>query len=182
MKPKYIARDISWLSFNARVLQEADDSKTPLADRIRFLGIFSNNMDEFFRVRVATLKRMVEFADKKNALNLDFIDAPQVILDDIQKIVLKQQGEFNRIWSKINRELVQNKIVLINDKKLNKEQKEFVKQYFEDVVRPYIIPLMIENLPELPYLRDKSLYLAIAMKNRNSAYQQKFSLIDGNEK
>ena len=178
MKPKYIARDISWLSFNARVLQEADDSKTPLADRIRFLGIFSNNMDEFFRVRVATLKRMVEFADKKNALNLDFIDAPQVILDDIQKIVLKQQGEFNRIWTKINKELVHNKIILVNDKKLNKEQKEFVKQYFEDVVRPYIIPLMIENLIELPYLRDKSLYLAIAMKNRNSAYQQKFSLIE----
>jgi len=178
MKPKFIARDISWLSFNARVLQEADDPKTALADRIRFLGIFSNNLDEFFRVRVATLKRMVEFTDKKNLLNLDYIDDPQIVLDEIQRIVLKQQGEFSRIWTKINKELVQNKIILINDKKLNAEQKEFVKQYFEDVVRPYIIPLMIENLPELPYLRDKSLYLAIAMKNRNSAYQQKFSLIE----
>ena len=178
MKPKFIARDISWLSFNARVLQEADDPKTALADRIRFLGIFSNNLDEFFRVRVATLKRMVEFTDKKNLLNLDYIDNPQIVLDEIQRIVLKQQGEFSRIWTKINKELVQNKIILINDKKLNAEQKEFVKQYFEDVVRPYIIPLMIENLPELPYLRDKSLYLAIAMKNRNSAYQQKFSLIE----
>jgi len=178
MKNNYIPRDISWLSFNARVLQEANDKSVTLKDRIRFLGIFSNNLDEFFRVRVATLKRMVELIEKKKSLNIDIIDSPQTILDEIQKVVLKQQSEFNRIWSNINRELIKRKILIINDRKLNTEQKLFVREYFDNVVRPYIIPLMIENLPDLPYLRDKSLYLAIVMRNKQDAYHEKFSLIE----
>jgi len=179
MKDRFIARDISWLSFNGRVLQEANDPSVPLNERIRFLGIFSNNLDEFFRVRVATLKRMAEFSDKKgNIQNIDLIESPQVVLDEIQRIVLRQQNEFNRIWQNLNKELKTNKIFLIDDKKLNPEQKVFVKNYFDEVVRPYIIPLMIENVPELPYLRDKSLYLAIVMGNKSNAYDQKFSLIE----
>ena len=179
MKDRFVARDISWLSFNGRVLQEANDITVPLNERIRFLGIFSNNLDEFFRVRVATLKRMVEFADKKGHVhNIDLIESPQEVLDEIQRIVLRQQNEFNRIWQNLNKELKENKIFLIDDKKLNTEQKAFVKNYFDEVVRPYIIPLMIENVPELPYLRDKSLYLAIVMSNKANAYDQKFSLIE----
>ncbi|NDD16577.1 MAG: polyphosphate kinase 1, partial [Chitinophagia bacterium] len=81
MKNNYIPRDISWLSFNARVLQEANDPNVTLKDRIRFLGIFSNNLDEFFRVRVATLKRMVELIDKKKSLNIDILESPNLILD-----------------------------------------------------------------------------------------------------
>jgi polyphosphate kinase len=179
MKDKFIARDISWLSFNGRVLQEANDPSVSLSDRVRFLGIFSNNLDEFFRVRVATLKRMSEFVNKKGKLsNMDLIESPQVILDQIQAIVLKQQNEFNRIWQNINKELKANKVLLVDDKKLTLEQKNFVKQYFDDEVRHYIIPLMIENVAELPYLRDKSLYMAIVMSNKNNAYNQKFSLIE----
>ena len=179
MKDRYIARDISWLSFNGRVLQEANDPTVPLSERVRFLGIFSNNLDEFFRVRVATLKRMTEFTNKKGHIqNIDLIESPQLVLDQIQTIVLKQQNEFNRIWQNINKELKANKVFLVDERKLTIEQKNFVKQYFDEVVRPYIIPLMIENVPELPYLRDKSLYLAIVMSNKNSAYNQKFSLIE----
>jgi polyphosphate kinase len=91
-----IARDISWLSFNARVLQEANDASVPLKERIRFLGIFSNNTDEFFRVRVATLKRMIQLGGKKANMHLE--EKPQQILDEIQTTVLEQQSEFNRIW------------------------------------------------------------------------------------
>jgi polyphosphate kinase len=179
MKDRFIARDISWLSFNGRVLQEANDPTVPLNERVRFLGIFSNNLDEFFRVRVATLKRMSEFTNKKGHIqNIDLIESPQLVLDQIQTIVLKQQNEFNRIWQNINKELKANKVFLIDERKLTIEQKTFVKQYFDEVVRPYIIPLMIENVPELPYLRDKSLYLAIVMSNKSSAYNQKFSLIE----
>jgi polyphosphate kinase len=179
MKDKFIARDISWLSFNGRVLQEANDPTVSLSDRVRFLGIFSNNLDEFFRVRVATLKRMSEFVNKKGNMNgMDLIESPQAVLDQIQTIVLKQQNEFNRIWQNINKELKANKVLLVDDKKLTIEQKHFVKQYFDEQVRPYIIPLMIENVPELPYLRDKSLYLAIVMSHKNNAYNQKFSLIE----
>jgi polyphosphate kinase len=178
MKQKHIPRDISWLSFNARVLQEANDITVPLQERIRFLGIFSNNLDEFFRVRVATLKRMVELIDKKKRVNIDLIASPQVILDEIQSVVLRQQNEFNRIWQNILKELKANKILMVDNKQLNAEQKEFVKTYFDNEVRHDIIPLMIENLPQLPYLRDKSLYLAIVMGNKNDAYQQKFALIE----
>lgn len=178
MKHKYIPRDISWLSFNARVLQEANDPTVPLQERIRFLGIFSNNLDEFFRVRVATLKRMVEFVEKKKISNIEIVASPQVILDEIQSVVLRQQNEFNRIWQNILKELKANKVLIVDDKQLNAEQKEFVKTYFDNEVRHDIIPLMIENLPQLPYLRDKSLYLAIVMGNKNNAYQQKFALIE----
>src|ERR1700704_6546721 len=106
-KRKIIPRDISWLSFNGRVLQEAADETVPLRERIRFLGIFSNNLDEFFRVRVATLKRMIEFGNKSN-MHLEV--SPGTILDEIQEIVIEQQKEFERIWNEILRELKKQKI------------------------------------------------------------------------
>src|ERR1700755_2130003 len=98
-KRKTIARDISWLSFNARVLQEAADPSVPLRERVRFLGIFSNNMDEFFRVRVATLNRMIEFSGKKMNMHMEL--APDKILDQIQSIVLQQQEQFNETWEQV---------------------------------------------------------------------------------
>src|SRR3954465_14028070 len=101
-KRKTIFRDISWLSFNARVLQEAADTTVPLRERIRFLGIFSNNMDEFFRVRVATLKRMLDLHSKAKA-HMHLEQSPDKILEEIQSIVLLQQGEFNRIWEGIQK-------------------------------------------------------------------------------
>ena len=101
-KRKIIPRDISWLSFNARVLQEAADPTVPLPARIRFLGIFSNNLDEFFRVRVATLKRMIQYGNKaKMHLELN----PEKILEEIQMTVLDHQNEFNRIWEGILEEM-----------------------------------------------------------------------------
>ncbi len=176
MKRHFIPRDISWLSFNARVLQEANDASVPLKQRIRFLGIFSNKQDEFFRVRVATLKRMVEFSGKK--MNMHLEEDPQAILDQIQRTVLQQQNEFARIWENILKELNAQKVYLLNEKQLNREQQDFVKKFFEEKVRANIIPLMIEILPTLPYLRDKSIYLGVVMQKKDSAYQQKYSLIE----
>src|SRR5215510_13611460 len=103
-KETIIPRDISWLSFNARVLQEAADPTVPLKERIKFLGIFSNNLDEFFRVRVATLKRMIELGKKAKAV-MHLEHSPQKILDTIHVTVLQQQNEFNRIWDSILLEL-----------------------------------------------------------------------------
>ncbi|MBY0482059.1 MAG: polyphosphate kinase 1 [Chitinophagaceae bacterium] len=177
-KKQFIQRDISWLSFNARVLQEANDPTVPLKARIRFLGIFSNNSDEFFRVRVATLKRMIEFAERRKKLNMHLEEDPQTILDDIQTIVLQQQNEFNRIWEGILKELKREKIFLVDEKHLTKEQQVFVKKFFDEEVRSNIIPLMIESLPQLPYLRDKSIYLGVVLSKRNTAYRQKYSLIE----
>ena len=177
-KRKTIPRDISWLSFNARVLQEAADSSVPLKERIKFLGIFSNNMDEFFRVRVATLKRMIEFGGKKVRLNMHLEESPDKILEEIMILVLRQQNEFNRIWDNISREMSREKISLVNEKQLTKEQKIFVKQYFEEEVRVNTLPLMIEQIPQLPYLRDKSIYLGVVMSRRSTAYEQKYALIE----
>ena len=178
MSKHSIQRDISWLSFNARVLQEAADASVSLEQRIRFLGIFSNNTDEFFRVRVATLKRMIEFAEKRKRMNMHLEQDAQKILDDIQTTVLQQQNEFNRIWRGILLELKKEKIFLKDEKQLTKEQQEFVKKFFDEQVRSNVIPLMIEGLQQMPYLRDKSIYLAVSMHKKNSAYHQKYSLIE----
>lgn len=177
-KPNFLPRDISWLSFNARVLQEANDKSVPLKDRIRFLGIFSNNLDEFFRVRVATLKRMHEIGTSSKKMNMHLEEYPIEILNELMHIVLQQQSEFDRIWVNIQMELRKNKIFLKNEKQLNKEQKAFVIDYFEQEVRSNIIPLMIESIPEMPYIRDKSIYLGVVMRQKKSAYKQKYALIE----
>ncbi|MGN6615830.1 MAG: polyphosphate kinase 1 [Ilyomonas sp.] len=176
MKKNLIPRDISWLSFNGRVLQEANDPSVPLKERIRFLGIHSNNLDEFFRVRVATLKRMIELSGKKPNFHLE--ESPQEILDQIQMIVLRQQTEFNRIWEDILKELSKENIFLVKEENLNSEQQEFVKHYFNEKVRGNIIPLMIESLPQLPYLHDKSIFLGVVMRKTSTAYDQKYALIE----
>ncbi|MEP7279123.1 MAG: polyphosphate kinase 1 [Bacteroidota bacterium] len=180
MKKKTITRDISWLSFNARVLQEAADNTVPLKERIKFLGIFSNNTDEFFRVRVATLKRMIELETRlhKVKANMHMEESPGKILEEIQLIVLRQQNEFHRVWEEIIEALASEKIFLITEKQLNREQKVFVQRYFEEEVRSNIIPLMIENIPLLPYLRDKSIYLGVVMSSKDSGYHQKYALIE----
>jgi polyphosphate kinase len=176
-KRKTIFRDISWLSFNARVLQEAADPSVPLRERIRFLGIFSNNLDEFFRVRVATLKRMVEFRAKaKETMHLE--SEPQKILDEIQMIVLNQQSEFNRIWENMQEELKRAKIFLVTEKELNKEQQEFVNRYYEEEVSANVIPLMIESIPNFPYLRDKSIFLGVVMWKSQSPLKKNHALIE----
>src|SRR5690606_22705689 len=124
-----IVRDISWLAFNARVLQQAADSTVPLKERIKFLGIFSNNLDEFFRIRVATLKRMQELG-RKAGVHLE--QDPQKILDSIHLIVLEQQSEFDRIWKAISNELKKEGIFLITEKQLNREQQKFVRTFYEE--------------------------------------------------
>lgn len=174
-KRKIIPRDISWLSFNARVLQEAADPDVPLPQRIRFLGIFSNNLDEFFRVRVATLKRMIQFGNKAK-MHLE--QNPEQILQAIQMTVLTQQSEFNRIWEGILEELKKEKVFLVNEKELTPEQKDFVLRYYEEEVSPNVIPLMIESIPDFPYLRDKSLYLGVVMTMQDSALKRKYAVIE----
>src|SRR4029078_2805873 len=134
-KRKTIPRDISWLSFNSRVLQEAADETVPLLERIKFLGIFSNNLDEFFRVRVATLKRMIEVGAKAN-MHLEA--SPGLILEEIQDKVVEQQKEFDRIWNEILRELKKEKIFLINESQLNKAQQLYITQYFNEEIRSNI--------------------------------------------
>jgi polyphosphate kinase len=171
-----IAREISWLSFNARILQEANDSTLPLKEQIRFLGIYSNNSDEFFRVRVSMLKKLIKFNDKKNKSYLG--KNPQKILDQIHRIILRQQVDFNRIWKKIIEELKKEKVFLVDDKQLNAKQKVFVRNFFDQDVSSSIIPLFIENMPYLPPFGDYNIFLGVAMQKHKGSLNQRFAIIE----
>ncbi len=170
-----IARDLSWLAFNARVLQEANDRTNHLHDRLRFLGIFSNNLDEFFRVRVAALNKMV-LLGKSAKMHLEA--NPDKILRKIQQTVLTQQQEFDGTYSDIIKEMERQHISIKNEKQLSKTQKEFVKEYFVEKIWTQVIPLMIESIPHMPLLRDKSIYLACVLGKTNEALSQRYALIE----
>ena len=176
MPNQFNPRDITWLAFNERVLQEAMDENVPLHLRIRFLGIFSNNLDEFFRVRVAGLKRAMDFKDK--FITESFYQPPTKILQNINEIVIKQQQDFDKTWKKIQFEMAEQKVFIKTAKNLTPEQKIFVRKYFDEVVESNVIPILLhENVP-MPYLRDKSLYLGIAMRKKEWQYESKFAIIE----
>ena len=174
-KEGLINRDLSWLSFNARVLQEAEDRSVPLLERMRFLGIFSNNLDEFFRVRVATIRRMKKFGKKgKQIIGAD----PSKLLEKIQQIVVRQQEKFNHLYTVIVSELEKENIFIVNEKKLNKEQQVFVKEYFERQVSTFVIPIMIDSAPKFPYLKDRMTYLAVRITKSKKEKKIKYALIE----
>jgi polyphosphate kinase len=172
---KYIHRDISWLSFNERVLQEAEDKRVPLNERIRFLGIFSNNQDEFFRVRVATLRRMAKI--EKSKLR-EFDMNPSKLLNQVQKKVLLLKNRFDNAYLNILDELKKENIFIINEKELNPEQGALVMHYFEETVRPKLFPVMLDADKKLPSLSDKSIYLAICLRKNNKDAPPRFSLME----
>lgn len=176
MATKFIPRDISWLSFNGRVLQEAADPDVPLPLRIKFLGIFSNNLDEFFRVRVAALKRASELNIK--VANSYFYESPSIILDKITELVIKQQRKFDKIWHQVQKEMAKQKVFIKSAEDLTPNQLKFVKEYFEEEVESSIIPLLLDESKPLPYLRDKSLYLGVAMYKQEWQYETKFAIIE----
>ncbi len=171
----FINREISWLSFNERVLQEAEDQNTPLFERIRFIGIFSNNLDEFFRVRVATVRRMVDLG--KDEENLLGNYTPQELHDKIQQIVIDQQNKVQEIFKNILEELKEDNIFLITEKDLNHSQGVFVKKYFYDKVLPNLVPIMLSKKNKFPYLRDRSAYLAVRLSKKSEPGNVAYSLI-----
>jgi len=158
MNKTYIPKEISWLSFNERVLQEAENKEVPLIERFKFLGIYSNNLDEYFRVRVATLKRLTQFESKSKEI-LGY--SPKNTLKKIHEIVLEQSTRFEKIYSSLLTELKKHKIHIINEKELNADQDGFVREYFTREVRSRLMPFLIEKDSNLPNLTDDAIYLAI---------------------
>jgi len=174
MGKKYIPKEISWLSFNERVLQEAENKDVPLLERLKFLGIYSNNLDEFFRVRVATLKRLSYYKDgARDILGYD----PRKTLKKIHEIVLSQNRTFEKIYSEILKDLSKNKIHIINEQQLDKEQAEFVKEYFRNEVRTRLMPFVIEPESNLPNLTDDAIYFAIILRKKKTN-KKRYALLE----
>jgi polyphosphate kinase len=174
MSKAYIPKEISWLSFNERVLQEAENKEVPLIERFKFMGIYSNNLDEYFRVRVATLKRVSLFGSKsKNILGY----SPKATLKKIQEIVLSQNQKFEKNYTKLLKELENHKIHIINETQLNHEQIEFVRNYFHKEVRTRLMPYLIEKDSELPNLTDDAIYLAVHLTKKDTQ-KKKYALLE----
>lgn len=173
-KNTYINRELSWLQFNARVLQEAADETVPLIERLRFLGIFSNNLDEFFKVRYATVKRIYD-AGKGGKSELGGIKAGE-LLEEITEVVIDQQRESVEILNQIEQELENENIFIINETEIEKDHHEFIKNYFYQEISPALVVIILDEDIALPELKDSAGYLTIKMSNSNGKDQ--FALIE----
>jgi len=160
-KNTYINREISWLDFNGRVLQEAADQTVPLIERLRFIGIFSNNLDEFFKVRYATVKRIAQAG--KGGRSVLGGEKAKDLLEQITKIVIKQQTESLRILSEVQEALEKENIFIIDEKIASKSQSEYIEKYFIEKVSPALVTMILDDIDEMPGLKDKAAYLAIRM-------------------
>ena len=153
--PNAYPRELSWLSFNARVLQEAQDPTVPLIQRVRYLGIFSSNLDEFFRVRVAEVRRLISLssgAQRQRAKKL---------LAAIQYRVRVVQQDFEQVYAALISELAKRGVYLINESQLEPGQLAFVEAFFHDKVLPELEPILLRDEQAIPILADESLYLAV---------------------
>ncbi len=176
LKLPFTNREISWLLFNDRVLQEAYDKKVPLFERLRFMGIFSNNLDEFFRVRVASVTRMLSI-DKKDKNRIQY--KPEKVLKQIKQMVLQQQHKFESLYNEVLlKELAEEKVFILNEKQLNVTRGKFVQKYFRDKILPSLVPIMIEKDKPFPFLKDRSIYLVVKMYIKSSPEKYRLSIIE----
>lgn len=171
----YMNREMSWLSFNWRVLQEAADPAVPLIERLKFLGIYSSNLDEFFRVRVGSLQRMIDVGIKSKTI---FGGTPKKIFKAIHDKVVFLGEKYDKVFYELQEELKKEKIFIIDETQLKKSQEQFVQHYFEQQVRPRLVPIMLDSIPEFPYLKNQVIYLAIRMSRQDNKDDVKFALIE----
>jgi len=172
---EFINREESWLSFNERVLQEAADTAVPIIERIKFLGIFSNNLDEFFRVRVATLRRLLDY---EKGVKKYIGEKPRKTLERIQNIVVGFQKTFDSIYDTIREDLAKENIFIVNEKELTPNQALYVHKLFKEHIASAIAPIMLGGLAQFPELTDKSIYLAVKLTKKLIPGVQEYSLIE----
>ncbi len=173
-RPKtLINREVSWLEFNERVLQEAMDETNPIIERLKFLGIFSSNRDEFFRVRVATLKRMAQV----EKMGEEYSESPRKVLDQVLKIVAEQEKTYTDTYIAIKQELEKKHIFFVDDTQLDTSQGKFVHQFFQNSVRPILFPIMLRSLHNPDSLDDNAIYLTIILKDSSGEMKEDYALI-----
>ena len=174
-KERFINRELSWLAFNHRVLQEAASKKVPLIERVRFLGIFSNNLDEFFRVRVANLMR-ASLIGKKTTTTLGF-DVNETLAEVSAKVV-ELQAEYNRVFAQLEGALKREGVHFVNEGQINPQQAEFASDYFTSKVRPTLVPVMVGGGTKFPDLKDGTLYLAVGLRGTKGEDGTRYAVID----
>lgn len=173
----FINRELSWLAFNHRVLQEAASPDVPLIERMRFLGIFSNNLDEFFRVRVANLRRAL-LVGKKMTTTLGF-DVAET-LERVADKVVALQTEYNQVFTACEAALKQAGIHFLDEHAVNEDQTTFATHFFDATIRPTLVPVMVGGGVPFPELKDGALYLAVALKlvDDNGVARTRFAIIE----
>jgi polyphosphate kinase len=165
MSDRYKFRDITWLDFNYRVLQEAKDKNVPLFERIKFLAIYSSNLDEYFRVRVANHRSLVRSGDTEEELGYQASE----ILEEILKIVSEQQIEFSKIFERqIVPDLKRNNIYILRRENISKDQAVYIEEYFKDFMLPYAQPVLLVGNKIKPFLNNNALYLALYLKDKET--------------
>jgi len=174
-KNLFRSKEVSWLSFNARVLQEAGDPSVPLIDRIRFLGIYSSNLDEFFRVRVATLKRLIRLGKHYRKLQ---IPDPKKTFKEVNRIAHRQAEIFNGTYHTALAELKENRIRLITEKEVPDTLQEHLLDYFVSEVKPRIMPILVKGSSLLGDLKDYPMYLAVRMSKRGNKTRAGYALLE----
>ncbi|MGB0430003.1 MAG: polyphosphate kinase 1 [Bacteroidia bacterium] len=171
-------RELSWLSFNERVLQEAADNSVPILERLKFLGIFSSNLDEFYRVRVANVQREVDFVTEEKVKLKKYGYDPSMLLDQMQQKILFQRKIFSKVYDEIKAELATHYIHIVNENEVTEEQQQTVKEYFRKNVLRKLVPLLVSNdVEEFPLLQDDLIYLAVKLSKTNGA-DIKYALIE----
>jgi len=175
-KVPFLNREISWLYFNERVLQEVADETVPLIERIKFLSIFSSNLEEFYRVRVATMSRLANLNDKaKELLGIN----PKKVLNEIKNIVVRQERKFEQLFqATLMNELAQNRIFILNDTQLNVSRGEFVRNHFRDKILSNLVPILIQPDKPFPELKDRYLYFFVRLTKKTSKLAENYALIE----
>ncbi|HDY7775951.1 TPA: polyphosphate kinase 1 [Vibrio vulnificus] len=167
----YIEKELSWLSFNERVLQEAADKTVPLIERIRFLGIFSNNLDEFYKVRFSDVKRRI-LINREQGGN----DISKHLLSKMQSKALKLNERFDELYNELIRDMARRHIFLVNESQLDEAQQKWIIKYFQKEVLPHITPLMLtDEIDVLQFLKDEYAYIAVELKQQEQA---KYALLE----
>ena len=159
----YNNRDLSWLQFNSRVLQEAQDLNNPIIERVRFLGIFSKNLDEFFRVRVATIQRLSKLSETKKIKRQSGNWEPKILLNRIQEVITKQNKEVESTYSELMSSLNEIGINLIKETELTDGQKDFIRKFYVEKISPSVFTMVLDPKRSFPELNDESIYLSIRL-------------------
>ncbi|MEM1442543.1 MAG: polyphosphate kinase 1 [Verrucomicrobiota bacterium] len=175
MEKDFRSKETSWLSFNARVLQEAADPEVPLYERIKFLGIYSSNLDEFFRVRVATLKRLASLGDQWKVLD---IPNPNETLRKIKRLVTTQAEQFNEAYAQVRKDLEASNVKLIDETQVPSDLKSYLTEYFRSEVSPHIFPIILKSASKLPQLKDLPMYLAVRAQKSDGTGRPMHALIE----